>query len=139
MARSWHLRQRRSRGLPMAEHRPTPIPDAAPQKIGRRHFLGFLIAAPTLAVAAQIGGTVLDPKQADAAIASPPLPEDVFDLGDMQTLAAAPTSGLVAVQVNTDGTASFAVPRTEVGQGMTTAVAMMIAEELDLPLAKVHV
>jgi isoquinoline 1-oxidoreductase subunit beta len=123
----------------MAEHRPTPIPDAAPQKIGRRHFLGFLIAAPTLAVAAQIGGTVLDPKQADAAIPSPPLPEDVFDLGDMQNLAAAPTSGLVAVQVNTDGTASFAVPRTEVGQGMTTAVAMMIAEELDLPLAKVHV
>ena len=41
--------------------------------------------------------------------------------------------------VNTDGTVSFALPRAEVGQGITTAVAMTIADEMDLPLDKVKV
>ncbi|MDQ1710300.1 MAG: isoquinoline 1-oxidoreductase subunit beta, partial [Frankiaceae bacterium] len=41
--------------------------------------------------------------------------------------------------VNKDGTASFALPRAEVGQGITTAFTMLIADEMDLPMAKVHV
>ncbi|KAA2257555.1 xanthine dehydrogenase family protein molybdopterin-binding subunit [Solihabitans fulvus] len=124
----------------MAEHRRSPNgPDAEPGGLGRRRFLGYLLAAPTLAVAVQWGAESLDPPTAEAAIPSLPQPEDLFDLGDLQNLAALPTSGLVSVQVNADGTASFAVPRAEVGQGMTTAVAMMIAEELDLPLDKVIV
>src|SRR5215472_10620079 len=68
-----------------------------------------------------------------------PQPEQIVDLGDMQDLAAAPTSGLITVLVNEDGTAAFAVPRAEVGQGMTTAIAMMVAEELDLPLSHVTI
>jgi isoquinoline 1-oxidoreductase beta subunit len=124
----------------MAEHRRSPrLPDPNPKGFGRRHFLGFLVAAPTLAVVAQIGGTLLEPQQAAAAIPSLPQPEDIFDLGDLQNLAAAPTAGLISVVVGSDGIASFAVPRAEVGQGMTTAVAMMIAEELDLPLSQVDV
>ncbi|HEX9334631.1 MAG TPA: molybdopterin cofactor-binding domain-containing protein, partial [Pseudonocardiaceae bacterium] len=111
-------------------------PDGQPRReLRRRTFLGFLLAAPTLAVGVQL----LDPQTADASIPSLPQPEELFDLGDLQNLAAAPTSGLISVQVNTDGTASFAAHRAEVGQGMTTAVAMMIAEELDLPLEKVTV
>ena len=39
--------------------------------------------------------------------------------------------------VNTDGTVSFALPRAEVGQGITTAVAMCIADEMDIPLDQV--
>jgi isoquinoline 1-oxidoreductase subunit beta len=101
----------------------------------RRRFLGYLLAAPTLAIGVQL----VDPQSANAAIPSPPQPEDLFDLGDLQNLAAAPTSGLISVQVNADGTASFAMHRAEVGQGMTTSVAMMIAEEMDLPLDKVIV
>ncbi|MEC3976172.1 molybdopterin cofactor-binding domain-containing protein [Amycolatopsis sp. H20-H5] len=124
----------------MANHRRAPrLPEIEPKGIDRRYFLGFLIAAPTLAVAAQVGGAVLEPAKASAAIPSLPQPEDIFDLGDLQNLAALPTSGLISVRVNADGTASFAVHRAEVGQGMTTAVAMMIAEELDLPLNKVKV
>ncbi|MFV2171559.1 molybdopterin cofactor-binding domain-containing protein [Actinomadura sp. LOL_016] len=100
----------------------------------RRRFLGFLVAGPTLAVAVQWTGTP------DAAAGpTPPQPEEIFDVGDLVKLAAAPTSGLVAVQVHEDGTASFAVPRAEVGQGITTTVAMLIAEEMDLPLEKVRV
>ncbi|MBB5895379.1 molybdopterin cofactor-binding domain-containing protein [Kutzneria kofuensis] len=105
------------------------------EDLRRRRFLAYLLAAPTLAVAVQW----IDPQRADAAVPTLPQPEEIFDLGDLQNLAAAPTANLVAVQMNRDGTASFAVPRAEVGQGITTAVAMMVAEEMDLPLDKVVV
>lgn len=109
------------------------------RRLGRRKFLGYLIAAPTLAVAVDWTVSAASPQRASASVPSTPEPEEIFDLGDMQDLAAAPTSGLITVTVNEDGTASFAVPRAEVGQGMTTAIAMMVAEELDLPLGKVIV
>ncbi|GLY71415.1 xanthine dehydrogenase family protein molybdopterin-binding subunit [Amycolatopsis taiwanensis] len=98
----------------------------------RRRFLGYLLAAPTLAVAAPVA-------TANAAIPSPPEPSDLLDLGDALTLAAAPTANLITIRLNTDGTASFALPRAEVGQGITTTVAMLIADELDLPLSKVDI
>ena len=41
--------------------------------------------------------------------------------------------------IEKDGTASFELPRSENGQGITTSTAMLIAEELDLPVEKVHV
>src|SRR5581483_1575389 len=66
-------------------------------------------------------------------------PVDVYDLSDLLTDAALPTSNLITVQVNPDGTASFALPRAEVGQGITTAVAMTIADEMALALDKVTV
>jgi isoquinoline 1-oxidoreductase beta subunit len=122
----------------VAEHRGSPDTDP-PTAVGRRRFLGYLLAAPTLAVGVQLGAGLLDPRPAAASIPSLPQPEELFDLGDLQNLAAAPTSGLLSVRVDTDGTASFAAHRAEVGQGMTTAVAMMIAEELDLPLDKVTI
>lgn len=111
----------------MAEQRRSP---------SRRRFLGYLIAAPTLAA----GVTwVAGGDSAEAVIPTLPQPEDLFDLGDLQNLAALPTSGLITVQVNEDGTAAFALHRCEVGQGITTVVAMMIAEELDLPVDRITV
>ncbi|HET6503171.1 MAG TPA: molybdopterin cofactor-binding domain-containing protein [Amycolatopsis sp.] len=99
----------------------------------RRRFLGYLLAAPTLVAAARIG-------TAEAAgLPSPPEPADLLDLGDALTLAASPTANLITIELRTDGTAAFALPRAEVGQGLTTTVAMLIAEELDLPLSKVDV
>ncbi|MFG2334195.1 molybdopterin cofactor-binding domain-containing protein [Streptomyces sp. NPDC048604] len=112
---------------------------AGPEGIGRRRVLAYLLAAPTLAVGVRLGADAAAPQSAQAAIPTLPQPENLFDLGDMQNLAAAPTSGLITVRVHEDGTASFEVPRAEVGQGMTTAVAMLIAEELDLPLEQVRV
>jgi len=114
----------------------TPEPEVAgPLEVGRRRFLGYLLAAPTLVAAAQLG----DPPAAGAAVPSPPQPADLYDLNDMLRDAARPTSHLITVEVRRDGTAWFALPRMEVGQGITTSSAMLIAEELDLPLDKVHV
>ena len=123
----------------MAEHRRSPAesPAETPENPSRRRFLGYLIAAPTLAVG--VSWAASGSREAEAVIPSLPQPEDIFDLGDLQNLAALPTSGLISVQINEDGTASFALHRCEVGQGITTTVAMMIAEELDLPIEKVRI
>jgi isoquinoline 1-oxidoreductase beta subunit len=120
-------------------HRRPDDPDSASGGVGRRRFLGYLLAAPTLAVGVQYASSLAKPQAADASIITPPEPEEIFDLGDAQDLAALPTSGLITVVVNADGTASFAAIRTEVGQGMTTAIAMMIAEYMDLDLDQVSV
>src|ERR1700685_4554725 len=113
--------------------------DAQFSGVDRRRFLGYLIAAPTLAVAVQLGSSVADPRAANASIITPPEPEEIFDLGDPQGLARLGPSGLIPVVGNPGGTASFAAIRTEVGQGMTTAIAMMIAEYMDLDMDQVTV
>jgi isoquinoline 1-oxidoreductase beta subunit len=113
--------------------------ERAPRVIDRRHFLGYVLAAPTLVVGAKLALDTLKPEEAGAVIPSLPEPSDLLDLGDLQDLAAAPTSGLITIVMNRDGTASFAMPRAEVGQGITTSIAMIIAEEMDLPLSDVIV
>ena len=52
------------------------------------------------------------------------MPAEIFDLNDLLTEAARPTSGLITVEVHEDGTVSFALPRMEVGQGITTSTAI---------------
>lgn len=120
-----------------------PREDSAPSGVDRRRFLGYVLAAPTLTVAAQLGEAVLAPSPAAAAapslVPSLPGPSEIYDLNDMLTHAALPTANLITIRIEPDGTASFALPRAEVGQGITTSSAMLIAEELDLPLDKVRV
>ncbi|MGH3314442.1 MAG: molybdopterin cofactor-binding domain-containing protein [Streptomyces sp.] len=106
---------------------------------GRRRFLTYLVAAPTLAVATSIGAESVSPPSAEGAIPSPPAPGDVVDLGDVLILAGKPTAGMLVLTVDEDGTAHFRLPREEVGQGLTTAIAMLVAEELDTPLENVRV
>jgi isoquinoline 1-oxidoreductase subunit beta len=116
---------------------PAPA-DAGPAEIGRRRFLGYVVAAPTLLTAAEVRPGLLTPRAA-AALPSPPQPSDILDLNDILTSATLPTASLITVTVHPDGTASFAMPRCESGQGITTSTAMLIAEELDLPVEKVRV
>jgi isoquinoline 1-oxidoreductase beta subunit len=107
-----------------------------PQRgITRRRMVGYLLAAPTVVAAARFG---LAPEAAKASIPTVQ-PVDHYDLSDILTDAALPTMGLLTVTVNQDGSASFELPRAEVGQGITTATAMTIADEMSLPLDKVHV
>lgn len=101
----------------------------------RRGFLGYVVGASTLVVAADLRlGT-----PAYAAVPSPPQIAEAYDLEDLQTDAARPTSQMITIAIEKDGTATFAIPRMEVGQGITTSTAMIIAEELDLPVDRVRV
>lgn len=113
--------------------RPVP-PGSGPQVPTRRRFLGYVLAAPALTAAAEL-------VPAPAAAAGIPSPEitELVDLNDVMTAAALPTSGLITVEVNEDGTVSFALPRAEVGQGISTSTAMLIAEEMDVPVDRVRV
>src|SRR5437763_17197487 len=97
-------------------------------------MVGYLIAAPTVVAAARLA---LLPERAKAAIPTVQ-PVDHYDLSDILTEAALPTMPLLKVTVNPDGSASFELPRAEVGQATTTATAMTIADETALPSDKVH-
>ncbi|MEU3948273.1 molybdopterin cofactor-binding domain-containing protein [Streptomyces sp. NPDC029526] len=94
-----------------------------------------MLAAPTLVTAAELAPA---PRARADGLPSPDVTR-LVDLNDVMTAAALPTSGLITVEVLRDGTVSFALPRAEVGQGITTSTAMLIAEELDVPLERVRV
>ncbi len=137
-----------------------PEPAGLSTPIERRRFVGLLVAGPTVAAAAWLtrgssttpataapsgeGGVTpsgVTPMAEGGVTPTPASPQgtDYYDLEDFLTDLAYPTTGLVKVEVNPDGTVSYALPRTEVGQGIDTAIAMLIAEEMDLPLEKVKV
>src|SRR4051794_21254765 len=109
--------------------------------VTRRRFLTYVVAGPTVVAAARwadaspglLTGTAMQP------IPSAPGAADTYDLNDMLTDSTRPTANMITVTMHKDGTASFALPRIETGQGVTTSSAMLIAEELDLPVSKVHV
>jgi len=108
------------------------ISTSTPQPVSRRRFLTYLVAAPALAVGAQLA---LD---AEPAQALPGVP-DIADLGDALILAGLPTSHLLVLEVTEAGRVVLQLPRVEVGQGLTTAMAMLVADELDAPLTDVEV
>ncbi|MBW0101737.1 molybdopterin cofactor-binding domain-containing protein [Pseudonocardia sp. KRD291] len=117
-----------------------PRPPEGEGGVSRRRFLGYLIAAPTLVVAAEMGRqTVFGAPEASAA----PIPSvqttELYDLSDAIRDAARPTANLIKIEVNRDGTVSFAMPRSDNGQGIITSTQMIIAEEMDLELDQVVV
>jgi len=127
------LEHRRADGAGKPDAEGPPSAHGSDGGFTRRKMMGYLLAAPTLVAAAQ-----WEAAPADAAIPTVQV-TDALDLSDVLTLAALPTANLISVTVNSDGTASFALPRAEVGQGITTAVAMTIADEMDLPIDMVKV
>src|SRR5205807_1395547 len=62
-----------------------------------------------------------------------------YDVGDSLVQFGAPTMPLVKLSVGTDGKVTLEMPRLEQGQGIATALGMMIAEEMDVPLSDVIV
>lgn len=116
-------------------------PTPASQGTTRRRFLGYVIAAPTLVT----GVRLLDASPSGAAPVDNPVPSvgpqiaEQYDLIDFLRDAAQPTANLITITVDEDGTVGFEMHRTEVGQGISTAIAMVIAEEMDVPLADVRV
>jgi isoquinoline 1-oxidoreductase beta subunit len=120
---------------------PSPDSPLDPPGHTRRRFLGYVLAGSTLAVAAQVGFSTAFPGEAKAAspLPSNPQPYDAYDLSDLIRDSCRPTNNLLTIAVERDGTAVFDMPRAEVGQGITTAMAMVIADELDLPVEKVRI
>lgn len=112
--------------------------EGGPHVASRRRFLGYLFAAPTLAVGVRLGESAVDPGTAAAAPSIPEISE-IYDLSDLLLLSTRPTANLITVVINKDGTASLGMPRAENGQGVTTMAAMLIAEELDMPVDRVKV
>ncbi|MDB5934066.1 MAG: acylaldehyde oxidase [Massilia sp.] len=99
------------------------MPANAPRKLSRRRFmLGGLLAGGALVVGWGFA----------------PLRQRLY------TSRALPVKdGAVAlngwVAVNPDGSVSVVVPRSEMGQGVHTALPMLLAEELDVPLSMVRI
>ncbi|MHA6779448.1 molybdopterin cofactor-binding domain-containing protein [Pseudonocardia saturnea] len=119
----------------MAHHRFASPPPAAPRAlVSRRSFLGFVIAAPTLVVAAEMttGFLGLAPTAAADPLVSAPQTPEIYDLLDSLRDAARPTANLIRIQVNRDSTVSFALPRSDNGQDIIGATQIIIAEEMGL-------
>lgn len=121
--------------VPTAPDEQTLDPDDAQADSGvdRRRFLTYLVAAPTLTVAARLATDT-----GSAAAQTPGLP-GILDLGDALILAGTPTAYSLRLEVTAAGRAVLHLPRAEVGQGITTATAMIVAEELDARLSDVDV
>ena len=117
---------------------PCAPPGAAPLR--RRSLLAYAVSAPVATVAAGFAANLATPGSAQAALAlTPPDTVDYYDLGDAILQSALPTMPLVRLAVGSDGRVKLALPRLESGQGIDTACAMLVAEELDLPASQVDV
>lgn len=104
--------------------------------ISRRRMLAYLVAAPTLTMVVQtVDGAVGPLTGAGAA----PAVADVVDLSDALTLASLPTAYLLKIEITEADRVIVHVPRAEVGQGITTAMGILAAEELDARLDAVDV
>src|SRR5256885_7513828 len=99
--------------------------------IGRRHVLkGFLIAGPTLAIAARLGF-------ADGAGAFPTKTDEAPDILDFTDIFMAAESGSaydLKIEIKPDNRVYFEFPRMDIGQGVITSTTMMVADNLDVPL-----
>jgi isoquinoline 1-oxidoreductase subunit beta len=100
----------------------------------RRRFLTYVVAAPVLTVAAS---SVITPGKAHAVVPSPLQPGDLLDLGDVMLAATERNQDLFVLEVTPENRVVFRVPRAEVGQGITTALAIIVADEIDARLVDV--
>ena len=115
--------------------------DGGLQSPNRRKLMAYAVTAPVLTMAAGFGANMLMPSTAQAAILplTPPDTVDYYDVGDSLVQTALPTMPLVTLSVGTDGIVTLDLPRLESGQGIATAVAMMVAEEMDVLLSQVRI
>lgn len=115
--------------------------DSLISNVSRRRFLGYLVAAPTLVVAAELGREQIwgAPQASAASVPGAPQTPEIYDLLDALRDSARPTANLIKIEVNRDGTVSFALPRSDNGQGIITSTQMIIAEEMNLNVDQVRV
>lgn len=110
--------------------------DVVPGRVTRRRLLAYAAASPTLAMVVRLADVVVGPDgvtPAGAQVAG------IVDFSDALTLAALPTQHLLVIEVTTANRVVARLPRAEVGQGITTAVAQIVAEETGARLDDVDV
>jgi isoquinoline 1-oxidoreductase beta subunit len=108
-------------------------------EVDRRRFLGFLVAAPTLTMAARFTLDGVLAPHASAAGVSPPEPADHYDHTDLVMDSGRPFAYDLLIEITEANRVRFEVPRLEFGQGITTAAAMMLADNLDARLEDIDV
>src|SRR5438067_7094684 len=98
--------------------------------VDRRQVLkGFLIAGPTLAIAARLGfadGASAFPTKTDEA-------PDVLDFTDIFYATETPSAYDLKIEIKPDNRVYFEFPRMDIGQGVITSTTMMVADNLDVP------
>ncbi len=94
--------------------------------VSRRRFLQYAVQGSTLV----LGGAFIEAKEAEASISIPELGE-ILDFADVVRLAELPYASNLVLEVTADDRIRFELPRLEKGQGIATAFAMLIADELD--------
>jgi isoquinoline 1-oxidoreductase beta subunit len=108
--------------------RPPSAPKATdPAGLTRRRFLQYTLAGSATLV---VGGTFVDADEAGASIGLPELGE-IVDFADVVILAEAPYATNLVLEIRADDRVRFELPRLDKGQGIATAIAMLIADELD--------
>jgi len=108
--------------------------------IERRKVLkGFLIAGPTLAVAARIGLDGSSPRKAGAFPTRTDETPDFQDFTDIFVLTQQPTIYDLKIEIKPDNRVYAEGPKAEVGQGFLTMFAMCVADGLDVPFESMDV
>jgi isoquinoline 1-oxidoreductase beta subunit len=93
----------------------------------RRRFLQYTLAGSTSLI---VGGAWFECKESEASFAHPELGE-FLDIADVIAIAESPYADNLILEVTHDNRIRFELPRLEMGQGIATAVAMLLADELD--------
>ena len=108
--------------------------DAAAAPLTRRGFLKFTLAgSATLVVGGAFGA-----EEAGASLGIPELGE-ILDFADAVILAEAPYALNLILEVTADDRVRFELPRLDKGQGIATALAMIVADEIDADYERIDV
>lgn len=120
------------------EHRtgiavPGDEPSDERKGVSRRSVMTWLVAAPTLTMAVKLG---LD---GQPAAADPLGLGDFVDIGDLLYAVNLPTALDLVIEITPENRVTAALTRLESGQGITTMMAMLLAEELGARLSDVDI
>jgi isoquinoline 1-oxidoreductase beta subunit len=103
--------------------------------ITRRRFLQYTLSGSTSLV---VGGVLLTGEESEALAAVPELGE-LIDFGGVIKFAESSYAENLVLEITHDNRIRFELPRLDMGQGIATAVALLVTEELDADFERTDV